>query len=196
VKGYCSQQKVGSNTKTGPRPARAYCAPCAGRNAARSRKWPVSPLALSASRASGRNLGLGRESRVLPGPRLGPLDVSRPSASYAHARIPAEQNRIRRPCANPRVHLRLLAPRRAPQLTPRRRRRGPSRRRRAAPRQSRTRVDLGGRTHRSWRVSSPQPLAAARDLPTRRVDPSTAGGSGHGIFTKGESHNLLLHLKI
>jgi hypothetical protein len=27
------------------------------------------------------------------------------------------------------------------------------------------------------------------------VDPSTAGGSGHGIFTKGESRNLLLHLK-
>jgi hypothetical protein len=45
----------------------------------------------------------------------------------------------------------------------------------------------------SWRVSSPHPRAAARDLPTQRVDPSTAGGSGHGIFTKGESRNLLLH---
>jgi hypothetical protein len=36
-----------------------------------------------------------------------------------------------------------------------------------------------------WRVLSPLSRAVARDLPTRRVDPSTAGGSGHGISTKG-----------
>jgi hypothetical protein len=93
-----------------------------GRDAPRSRKRPVAPLALSASRALGRNLDLGRESRVPPGLRLGTLDVSRPSVSDGHARISAEQNRLRRPRTNPRVHLRLLAPRRdstahrAPQL--------------------------------------------------------------------------------
>jgi hypothetical protein len=37
-------------------------------------------------------MGLGRESCVPPGPRLGPLNVSRPSASNGHAWIPAEQN--------------------------------------------------------------------------------------------------------
>jgi hypothetical protein len=68
------------------------------------------PLTLSTSRAIGRNLGLGQESCVPPGPRLGPLDVSRPSASDGHARIPAEQNWLRCPLANPRVHLCLLAP--------------------------------------------------------------------------------------
>jgi hypothetical protein len=112
----------------------------------------------SAHSRSGRNLGLGQESRVLPGPRLGPLDVSHPSASDGQARIPAEQNRLQRPRANPRVHLRLLAPRRAPQpavahpaMAPPRAvspahapADGWTRHRRAAPRQSRTRVDLGG----------------------------------------------------
>jgi hypothetical protein len=38
---------------------------------------------------------------------------------------------------------------------------------------------------RPWRVPSPQPRVAVQDLPMRRVAPSTAGGSGHGISTKG-----------
>jgi hypothetical protein len=37
---------------------------------------------------------------------------------------------------------------------------------------------------RPWRVPSPQPQVAARDLPTRRADPSTVGGGGHRVNTK------------
>jgi hypothetical protein len=40
---------------------------------------------------------------------------------------------------------------------------------------------------RPWRVSSTQCWAAARDLPTRCVDPYKAGGHGHGDQTQGES---------
>jgi hypothetical protein len=46
---------------------------------------------------------------------------------------------------------------------------------------------------RPWRVPSPQLLAAARDLPTRRVDPSTAGDGGHGVNTKKVSPETLTH---
>jgi hypothetical protein len=49
-------------------------------------------------------VGLSRESRFPPGPRLGPVIVSRPSASDGRALISAEQNPLRRSCANPSVH--------------------------------------------------------------------------------------------
>jgi hypothetical protein len=52
-----------------------------GREAARNRKRPIGPLTLSASRALGRNLGLGQESHFPPGPRLSPVIVSHPSES-------------------------------------------------------------------------------------------------------------------
>jgi hypothetical protein len=64
-----------------------------GREAARSRKRPIGPLALSASRAPGCNLGLGWESHFPPEPRLGPVIVSHPSESNGCARFLAEQNR-------------------------------------------------------------------------------------------------------
>jgi hypothetical protein len=41
---------------------------------------------------NGLVVSLGQESCVPPGPRLGPLNVSRPFASNGHAWIPAEQN--------------------------------------------------------------------------------------------------------
>jgi hypothetical protein len=65
------------------------------------------PLALSASRAPDRNLGLGRESLIPPGLNLGPVSVSRPSQSDGCTRFPAEQNRARRPHANPSLILSL-----------------------------------------------------------------------------------------
>jgi hypothetical protein len=49
-------------------------------------------------------VGLGRESRFPPGSRLGPVIVSRPSASDGRALISAEQNPLWRSCANPSVH--------------------------------------------------------------------------------------------
>jgi hypothetical protein len=184
-------------------------------------------------------VGLGRESHVPPGPRLGLLDVSRPSASDGHTWIPAEEKWRRRPtrtlgfiCASSRyvaLHSsphdgatagRLAGARAAikrliGRAIPAHRvdlgdaGRRAMRRRMAPPRAlSPTRVPAdGGRAAVErllggalpmlpWRVLSLQPRAAARDLPTRRVDPSTASGSGHEIFTKGESRNLLLlHLK-
>jgi hypothetical protein len=88
--------------ENGPRPAlpqNPLCVP--GRHAARDGNRSIGPLALSASRAPGRNLGLGRESLFPPGLNLGPVIVSRPSQSDGCARFLAEQNRFRRPRANP-----------------------------------------------------------------------------------------------
>jgi hypothetical protein len=72
-----------------------------GRHAARDENQPTGPLALSASRAPGRNLGLGRESLFPPELNLGPVIVSHPSQSDGCAMFPAEQNWLRRPHANP-----------------------------------------------------------------------------------------------
>jgi hypothetical protein len=93
MKGYCSQLKFDPNTKTTHYPLAHTALRAPGRHSARSKNWPVGSLALSASRAPGRNLGLGRERRFPPGPRLGPVIVSHPSASNGRARNPAEQNR-------------------------------------------------------------------------------------------------------
>jgi hypothetical protein len=88
--------------ETGPRPTCPQTTlPVPGRHAARDGNQPTGPLTLSASRASGRNLGLGRESFFLPGLNLGPVIVSRPSQSDGCARFPAEQNRVLRRRANP-----------------------------------------------------------------------------------------------
>jgi hypothetical protein len=90
------------------RPARPQTTlPVPGRHAARDGNQPSGPLALGASRAPGRNLGLGRESFIPPGLKLDPVSVSRPSKSDGCARFPAEQNRARRPRANPSLILRL-----------------------------------------------------------------------------------------
>jgi hypothetical protein len=75
--------------------------PVPGRHAARYGKRSTGPLALSASRAPGRNLGLGRERLFPPGLNLGPVIVSRPSQSDGCARFPVEQNRLRLRRANP-----------------------------------------------------------------------------------------------
>jgi hypothetical protein len=79
--------------KNGPRPARPQTAlQVPGRHAARDENWSTGPLVLSASRAPGRNLGLGWESLFPPGPKLGPVIVSHPSQSNGCVRFPAEQN--------------------------------------------------------------------------------------------------------
>jgi hypothetical protein len=70
-----------------------------GRHAARDGNRPTGPLALSASRAPGHNLG--RESYFPPGPRLGPVIVSHPSQSNGCTRFLVEQNRVDSPHANP-----------------------------------------------------------------------------------------------
>jgi hypothetical protein len=72
---------------------------------ARDEKQPSGPLTLGASRALGRNLGLGREGLIPPGLKLGSVSVSRSSQSNGYARFPAEQNRARRPRANPSLIL-------------------------------------------------------------------------------------------
>jgi hypothetical protein len=88
--------------ETGPRPARPQTTlPVPGRHVARDRNQSTGPLALIASRASGHNLGLGRESFFPPGLNLGPVIVSRPSQSDGCVRFPAEQNRILQRRANP-----------------------------------------------------------------------------------------------
>jgi hypothetical protein len=78
-------------------PQTALCVP--GRHADRDGKWSTGPLVLSASRAPGRNLGLGQESLFPPGLNLGPVSVSRSSQSNGYAKFPTEQNRARRPRA-------------------------------------------------------------------------------------------------
>jgi hypothetical protein len=88
--------------ETGPWPARPQTTlPVPGRHAAQDGNQPTGPLALSASRVPGRNLGLGRESFFPPGLNLGLVIVSRPSQSDGCARFPAEQNRVLRRRANP-----------------------------------------------------------------------------------------------
>jgi hypothetical protein len=88
--------------ENGPQPALPQTPlPVPGRHAARDGKWFTGPLALSASRAPGRNLCLGRERLFLPGLNLGPVIMSRLSQSDGCARFPAEQNRLRLRCANP-----------------------------------------------------------------------------------------------
>jgi len=79
-----------------------------GRHAARDGNQPTGLLALSASRAPGRNLGLDQESFFPPRLNLGSVIVSRPSQSDGCARFPAEQNRARWPRANPSLILSLL----------------------------------------------------------------------------------------
>jgi hypothetical protein len=77
-------------------------------HAARDEKWSTGPLVLGASRAPGRNLGLGWESLFPPGLNLSPVSVSRSSQSNGCAKFSAEQNRPRRPRANPSLILSLL----------------------------------------------------------------------------------------
>jgi hypothetical protein len=89
--------------------------PVTGRHAARDGNQPTSPLALIASRAPGRNLGLARESFFPPGLKLGPVIVSRPSQSDGCARFPAKQNRARRPRATLASFCFSSAPSHAPQ---------------------------------------------------------------------------------
>jgi hypothetical protein len=77
-----------------PRPAHPQTTLRApGHHAAQNRNRPIRPLTLRASRAPGRNLGLGRESHFPPGPRFGPVIMSHPSESNGCAKFPAEQNR-------------------------------------------------------------------------------------------------------
>jgi hypothetical protein len=103
--------KFGPKIKNSPRPARPQTAlRMPGRHVARDGNQPTGPLALSASRAPGRNLGLGRESFFLPRSKLGPVIVSHPSQSNGCARFSAEQNRARRPRANPSPHSVCLRP--------------------------------------------------------------------------------------
>jgi hypothetical protein len=70
-----------------------------GRHAPRDEKRSTGPLALGASHAPGRNLGLGRESFIPPRLKLGPVSVSRPSQSDGCVKFSAEQNHARRPRA-------------------------------------------------------------------------------------------------
>jgi hypothetical protein len=86
-----------------------------GRHAARDGKQSTGPLALSASRAPGRNLGLGRESLFPPGLNLGPVIMSRSSQSNGCAKFPAEQNSARCPRATLALILIFSAPTHAPQ---------------------------------------------------------------------------------
>jgi hypothetical protein len=58
------------------------------------KKRLVGLLAHSALHALSLVVGLDQESCVPPGPRLGPLSMSRPSASNGHAWILAEQNAV------------------------------------------------------------------------------------------------------
>jgi hypothetical protein len=88
--------------ETGPRPARPQTTlPVPGRHAARDGNQPTGPLALSASRAPGRNLGLGRESFFPPGLNLGPVIVRRPSQSDGCTRFPTEHNPVLQRRTNP-----------------------------------------------------------------------------------------------
>jgi hypothetical protein len=86
-----------------------------GRHAARDGNRSTGPLALSVSRAPGRNLGLGWESLFPPGSKLGLVIVSHPSQSNGCAKFPAEQNHARRPRATLALILIFSAPTHAPQ---------------------------------------------------------------------------------
>jgi hypothetical protein len=111
-----ARPRSGPEAETGPRPACPQTTlPVPGRHAARDGNQPCGPLALSASRAPGRNLGLGRESLILPGLNLGPVSVSCSSQANGCVRFPAEQNRARQPHANPSLIPFSSAPSHAPQ---------------------------------------------------------------------------------
>jgi hypothetical protein len=95
-----ARPRSSSKPKTGPRPACPQITlPVPGRHAARDGNQHSGPLALSASHAPDRNLGLGRESFIPPGLNLGPVIVSHPSQSDGCTKFPVKQNRARRPRA-------------------------------------------------------------------------------------------------
>jgi hypothetical protein len=120
-----------------------------GSHAARDGNRPTGPLTFSASRALGRNLGLGRENLFPPGPRLGPVIVSHPSQSNDCTRFPVEQNRVDSPRANPSL-IHFSAPTHAPQRAAERLRRPMSDSARAEGACLRHRLEplAGVRTHR------------------------------------------------
>jgi hypothetical protein len=114
--------KFGPKMENGPRPARTESSPRArppsgpaengpwpalpqtplpvpGRHAARDGKRSTGPLALSVSRAPGRNLG--QERFFPPGLNLSPVIVSPPSQSDGCARFLAKQTRLQLRRANP-----------------------------------------------------------------------------------------------
>jgi hypothetical protein len=108
--------------RSGPKPktARGPLAlrPRSACHAAMRPETETGPLALSASRAPGCNLGLGRKSLFPPGPKLGPVIMSHPCQSNGYAKFPAEQNCTRCPRANPSPHSFLSAPTHTPQQAP------------------------------------------------------------------------------
>jgi hypothetical protein len=100
-------------------------------------------------------VGLGRESCGPDGPRLSPLNVSRPSASNGHAWIPAEQNAIGALALT--LGFIRASSRHAPQLAPQQHRHGPSHRC--------THPSMGGRVTVEWLLS--------RALPAHRSERAT-----------------------
>jgi hypothetical protein len=135
--------------------------------------WPemeTGPLALSASRALGRNLGLGRESLFPPGSKLGPVIVSHLSQSNGCARFPIEQNRVDSPRANPSL-IRFSAPTHAPQRAAERLRRPMSDSARAEGACPRRRLEplTGVRAHR-W-VDAP-PSSGLSGVSSRPLAPT------------------------
>jgi hypothetical protein len=142
--------------ENGPWPARPQTAlRVPGRHAAQDENQPTGPLALSASRAPGRNLGLDRESIFPPGPKLGPVIVSHPSQSNGCERFPVEQNRVDSPRTNPSL-IRFSAPTHAPQRAAERLRRPMSDSARAEGACSRRRLEplIGVRAHH-WMDAPP-----------------------------------------
>jgi hypothetical protein len=115
-------------------------------------------------------MGLGRESCVPPGPRLSPLNVSRPSASNGHAWIPAEQNTFGA-LALTLGFIRASSRRAALRSSPRNgTASGPltggwTRRRRAAPRQSPTRAPQRASDRARWSTSDTEEDGAAAGPP-------------------------------
>jgi hypothetical protein len=145
-----------------------------GRHAARDEKRSTGPLALGASRAPGRNLGLGRESLILRGLKLGPVSVSRPSKSDGCVRFPAEQNRARLPRATLALILIFSAPTRAPQ-----------RRLRATERRRRERARGAARAPRRS-ARSPLDERATVEWPQRRFYRRAAAPSRSGADPQRE----------
>jgi hypothetical protein len=148
-----------------------------GRHAARDEKRSTSPLALGASRAPGRNLGLGQESLIPPGLNLGPVSVSRSSQSNGCARFPVEQNRARRPRANPSLISFSSAPSHAPQHS----RATPS----ADERERRERARGAARAPRQC-ARSPLGERATVEWPQRRFYRRAAAPSRSGVDPQGE----------
>jgi hypothetical protein len=115
-------------------------------------------------------MGLGRESCVPPGPRLSPLNVSRPSASNGHAWIPAEQNTFGALALTLGI-IRASSRRAALRSSPRNgTASGPltggwTRHRRAAPRQSPTRAPQRASDRARWSTSDTEEDGAAAGPP-------------------------------